>query len=194
MKKISIPLFLSLLLFLLSACSEASGTSARLPEASGTDETIFQGKVLSVQDGSLLLGGTTETDGEVYRLSLEGLELEGIENASEIQAGALIEVTFDGFLSETWPAGFSNPQRLAVTGQEEDLTGFYLQIIADLLQRDAGLNEGIHQLAFDLNAAENLSAAEKNALIWLAGEAWGVESFAATLEELQEQGRIDLKV
>ena len=77
------------------------------------------------------------------------------------------------------------------TGTAYDLCGLYLQVLDDLWQKDPALNEDIAQAALDLSQAPgDLTEGEKAALVWRFGELHGVDAFAATFEELKEQGYI----
>ena len=62
---------------------------------------------------------------------------------------------------------------IQVVKEEDDLIGFYLDVIQDLFDTDPGLNDKIEMIAFDLSKADNLDEAEKDALIWMAGSMLG---------------------
>lgn len=119
-------------------------------------------------------------------------------DASVLEDGMAVEVAFNGFVAESFPAQFgevysvsawSRGQGKNPMGTEYDLCGLYLQVLDDLWQKDPGLNEDVSQIALDLSRAPGeLTEGEKLALVHRFGELHGVEAFAATFEELKEQG------
>ena len=119
-------------------------------------------------------------------------------DASVLEDGMAVEVAFNGFVAESFPAQFgevysvsawSRGQGKNPMGTAYDLCGLYLQVLDDLWQKDPGLNESVSQAALDLSRAPGeLTEGEKLALIHRFGELHGVEAFAATFEELKEQG------
>ena len=167
--------------------------------SAGEDSQIsaYKGKVVENTGGALLICGAEDNagSGELYHLSLDGLALSDAGGqsltAAAVEPGAIVEVGFDGMILETFPAGFSHPSSLRVLSQSDDLVGLYLEVIDDLYQTDEGLNEGIEIIALDLTDAENLSGAEKSALLYLVGNHAGVETREATCDGLVEEGLID---
>jgi len=136
----------------------------------------------------ILLGSAgDDTSGELYLLTLAGLEITG---ADEVKAGDLVALTYEGGVQETYPAGFAKPLKLDIQGTEDNLVGFYLQIIDDLFKEDEALNDGIETLVFDLNEASNLSAAERSAVLYVAGLLYQVETREGTYEQLCDEGAI----
>lgn len=119
-------------------------------------------------------------------------------DASVLEDGMAVDVAFNGFVAESFPARFGEVYSVSAwsrgrgrnpMGTEYDLCGLYLQVLDDLWQKDPGLNEDIPQAALDLSRAPGeLTEGEKAALVWRFGELHGVEAFAATFEELKEQG------
>lgn len=119
-------------------------------------------------------------------------------DASVLEDGMAVDVAFNGFVAESFPARFGEVYSVSAwsrgrgrnpLGSAYDLCGLYLQVLDDLWQRDPGLNEDVSQIALDLSRAPgDLTEGEKLALVWRFGELHGVEAFAATFEELKEQG------
>ena len=117
---------------------------------------------------------------------------------SVLEDGMPVEVAFNGFVAESFPArlgevdsvsAWSRGQGKNGAGTAYDLCGLYLQVLNDLWEKDPGLNEGVSQIALDLSKAPGeLTEGEKTALVHRFGELHGVEAFAATFEELKEQG------
>lgn len=115
-----------------------------------------------------------------------------------LEDGMAVDVAFNGFVAESFPAQFGEVYSVSAwsRGREKnpmgttyDLCGLYLQVLDDLWQKDPGLNENISIAGLDLSRAPGeLTEGEKAALVWRFGELHGVEVFAATFEELREQG------
>ena len=158
------------------------------------------------EEGNLLLADAVE-DGMyrgsgVYRLAVDEktlVYLDGeVADAGVLEDGMLVEVFTDGYMLETFPAQFGNVRYLAAYSQGSakspggtyyDLCGFYLKVLDDLWNEDAGLNEDITLAGLDLsNAPGNLTVGEKLALAWRFGELHGVWVVEGTMEEIREEG------
>lgn len=119
-------------------------------------------------------------------------------DASVLEDGMAVDVAFNGFVAESFPAQFGEVYSVSAwsrgrgrnpMGTTYDLCGLYLQVLDDLWRKDPGLNEDIPQAALDLSRAPGeLTEGEKAALVWRFGELHGVAAFAATFEELRDQG------
>lgn len=119
-------------------------------------------------------------------------------DASVLEDGMSVDVAFNGFVAESFPAQLGEVYSVSAwtrgrgrnpMGTTYDLCGLYLQVLDDLWQRDPGLNEDISQAALDLSRAPGeLTEGEQAALVWRFGELHGVDAFAATFDELEEQG------
>lgn len=221
MKKLNACIALTLLLCLLTACGSSTAPEAPESPASEPPQTTpvsAQDSLPSLaqdeapvrtlcriadgaEDGNLLLAALD--GGCVYRLPAENLTvtLDGQPaDPSVLEDGMPVEVAHNGLIQETFPAGFGEVYSIAAwsrgqgmngAGTTYDLCGLYLQVLEDLWEKDAGLNQDITQIAVDLsNAPGELSEAEKAAVIWRFGEKHGLESFAADFDELKEQGAI----
>ena len=221
MKKWSLFLSLYFCLCLLSACGGAlsaeqlapvgmeppaadPGASA-LSLAEDEEPTILTcrivdgaetGELLLAELGEGLYGGTG-----VYRLSLGDISvlLDGeAADASALEDGMTVGISFNGAVGETVPARFGEVYSVSgwSVGTEKnpggscyDLCGLYLQVLDDLWQKDAGLNENISLAGLDLSAAPGgLTDSEQAAVAWRFGELHGVEVLTGTFEELEEQG------
>jgi hypothetical protein len=109
---------------------------------------------------------------------------------SSLKAGALIRVEYDLVL-ESYP-GQIFPRTVQVMDEGEDMIGLYTSMLDAIWKVDVGLNPGNDgMLAIDIEEADNLTAGEKNALVWLAGSRFGIRSVASTFEKLEEEGYID---
>lgn len=196
MKKRLFALFLSLTLILaLAACSgvpfpdgqESPEGPSGLPEA----EDVLTGKIVKLDEGSFLFAGD-----DAYALYFVSSALDiysaGGEktDASALKAGQIVDVGYSGGVMESYPMQLGSPVYVQITGEGDDMVGFYRQVLGDLWEVDSGLNGSIDILAFDLTEVSNLTEGERSAFIWLAGGDYGVAGLAATFEELDEQGYI----
>lgn len=166
------------MLALLCGC-----TSGELPITN--DEPItkvkYEGKIVEITDDQCMILGK---DGLV--------NVSGDINASELKEGMQILIETDGTVNETYPMSIQSIGEIEVVKEEDNLIGFYLDVLKDLFDTDSGLNDKIEIAAFDLSQAVNLSEAEKDAFIWMAQQIVGCETRAATYDELVEEGLIDV--
>ncbi len=188
------------MVFALTACNDIPAQNGEGDPTGGEDDTagaIYYGKIVALDGDTMMLVATGESanSADVCRNSLSGLTITDNDGnamgTTELSPGMLVEVAFSGQIMETYPAQLDNPTTVKVVGQEADLVGFYLGVLNDLYEVDPGLNSDISILGFDLSEVENLSAAEKSALVWLMGEEKGLETVTGTFDELAENGYID---
>ena len=161
------------------------------PQHAGAD-TMTLRVVGDGEDGTLILAGETE----VYALPLEGVTLYldgGSVSASEIESGMSAEVWYTGGVQETYPAKFSQVVAVSFTRETDsgvyDLCGLYLQVLEDLWNKDAGLNDGAEIVSVDLSKAPGgLTAGEKAAVAYVFVQKHGVQGLTMTFDELCEEG------
>lgn len=176
------------------------------PSLAGDEEpTVLTCRVVDgAEDGNLLLaeldeglyGGTG-----VYRLNVKDVPVTLDGEAAEpsvLEDGMAVDVAFNGHVLESFPAQLGEVYSVSAWsrgrgrnggGTMFDLCGLYLQVLDDLWKKDPALNEDVSQIALDLSQAPGeLTEGEKLALVHRFGELHGVEAFAATFEELEEQG------
>lgn len=185
----------------------APADPAGVPPSLAEDEepTVLTCRVVDgAEDGNLLLaeldeglyGGTG-----VYRLNVKDVPVTLDGEAAEpsvLEDGMAVDVAFNGTVLESFPAQLGEVYSVSAWsrgrgrnggGTMFDLCGLYLQVLDDLWEKDKGLNENVSQIALDLSQAPGeLTEGEKLALVHRFGELHGVEAFAATFEELEEQG------
>lgn len=169
----------------------------------GTEPVVTAFRIVDgAEDGNLLLAKLCRCPGaDVCRLPLNGVSvtLDGESaDASALEDGMLVEVSFNGETLETYPAQLGEVYQVAgwSIGTEKnpggtcyDLCGLYLQVLDDLWNRDPALNENISLAGLDLSQAPgDLAESEKAAIAWRFGELHGVEVVTGTFEELKEQG------
>ena len=149
--------------------------------------------------GQLVLAGERASD--VYTLDMKDIKvfLDGKKSdASVLEDGMMAEILHNGWIQTTYPGTFSDVYEVRVysLGSEKnpggsyyDLCGLYLQVLEDLWNKDAGLNEEIQYISVDLtDAPGNLTNGEKAAIAWIFGGKHGVQALTLTSEELKEQG------
>ena len=133
-------------------------------------------------DGTLLLAGM-DGDPNIYTLTPE--------DDANLASGALVEVTYDGSILETWPAQFSGVTAVnTARGGFDDRCALYLQVLEDLWEVDSGLNGDLTYIGVDLSRT-SLSESEQAAVAWAFAGKHGGELLTGTWEELAEQGYID---
>ena len=192
MKKWSLFLTVYFCICLLAACGVAGSggvqpgsTPSNEEQASG--ETTQPAAVTTVcrvvsNDGPLLLAGA-DGDSAIYTLNLE--------DATNLAAGTLVEVTYDGSILETWPAQFSGVSAVeTAAGGFDDRCALYLQVLEDLWEVDSGLNGDVTYIGVDLSQT-SLSDSERAAVAWAFAGRHGGELVTGTWEELADQGYID---
>ena len=151
------------------------------------------------ETGQLVLAGERASD--VYTLDMKDIRvfLDGKKSdASVLEDGMMAEILHNGWIQTTYPGTFSDVYEVRVysLGSEKnpggsyyDLCGLYLQVLEDLWNKDAGLNEEIQYISVDLtDAPGNLTDGEKAAIAWIFGGKHGVQALTLTSEELKEQG------
>ena len=185
----------------------APADPAGVPPSLAEDEepTVLTCRVVDgAEDGNLLLaeldeglyGGTG-----VYRLNVKDVPVTLDGEAAEpsvLEDGMAVDVAFNGHVLESFPAQLGEVYSVSAWsrgrgrnggGTMFDLCGLYLQVLDDLWKKDPALNEDVSQIALDLSQAPGeLTEGEKLALVHRFGELHGVVAFAATFEELEEQG------
>jgi len=151
------------------------------------------------ETGQLVLAGERASD--VYTLDMKDIKvfLDGKKSdASVLEDGMMAEILHNGWIQTTYPGTFSDVYEVWVysLGSEKnpggsyyDLCGLYLEVLEDLWNKDAGLNEEIQYISVDLtDAPGNLTDGEKAAIAWIFGGKHGVQALTLTSEELKEQG------
>ena len=151
------------------------------------------------ETGQLVLAGERASD--VYTLDMKDIKvfLDGKKSdASVLEDGMMAEILHNGWIQTTYPGMFSDVYEVRVysLGSEKnpggsyyDLCGLYLEVLEDLWNKDAGLNEEIQYISVDLtDAPGNLTDGEKAAIAWIFGGKHGVQALTLTSEELKEKG------
>lgn len=180
-------LLLSVMIFI--ACSNNNVTSkgvSKLPKV----DAILTGEIVTINNNSVLL--TSETG--LFSFELEGkfFDEDGVIAESDIfKAGQIIDIGFSGIVLESYPAIPREIEYVAIETQKDDLIGLYLKVIEDLWKVDSGLNDDIDMIALDLTQASNLDPYQKEALRYIVGNEYQLQSILATYDELVKEGLID---
>ncbi len=196
MKRNLINFLVFLMVLTLVACSQ---TEAEPPGKDNPDdaEAILTAKVIDINGPSILLANMAEDAGtaDIYRISGDRIDVITDDgNKLDIKAlekGMLVDVLYDGTVQERFPMGLGGITGIYIKSQGDDIPGLYKAVIDDLYKTDPGLNGNIEMLAFNFTKSSNMTEAEKTALIYLIGEAYNIQTVAATYEELSEQGYIN---
>ena len=198
--------FILALCLLLTACAPAAETPESPARTEGPAAPADPAGVPPslAEDGNLLLaeldeglyGGTG-----VYRLNVKDVPVTLDGEAAEpsvLEDGMAVDVAFNGHVLESFPSQLGEVYSVSAWsrgrgrnggGTMFDLCGLSLQVLDDLWKKDPALNGDVSQIALDLSQAPGeLTEGEKTALVHRFGELHGVEAFAATFEELEEQG------
>lgn len=192
-----------LCLCLLASCAASSGNGTEELPAEENGESTVVCRVISQQDGTLLLAGTDEGTGlyqlhpEADVLTVDGKAFDPAEPGAyavfpgSSLVGAVASVRYDGGIQESWPMGFSGVTGVDISSKEgfDDLCGLYLQVLEDLWAVDAGLNGDLTMVGVDLSCTR-LSPGERSAVAYAFGVSHGVTAVEGTWEDLVEQGYI----
>lgn len=217
MKKWCLFLSLYFCICLLAACAggdvsagagaDSGGTPAEETRTGG--ETTEPGRVtetfrlVTVGDGddpASVLAGTDGGAGAVYTLdlfSVEDLTIEGYTQEEmdlldwSPMPGALVEVTWDGSVMESYPMRFGTVASVRILEDGfDDLCRLYLDVLNDLWEVDPSLNDGITELGVDLSGT-SLPESEQATVAYAFGSAHGLMAMEGTYQDFVDSGYID---
>ena len=179
----------------LTACNEQD-----LPLEETVDFTMPPGaaamtcRVMEEEDGSLLLAKADGGKADIFTTSCKDVQVKYQDPArTEIQAGDLVVIGFDGDIMETYPAQLGNVQEVWVWAEGFDDTAVLcLEVFEDLAEEDAALAQGAKIIGLDLSQTA-LSPAEQSAVALLLEWDTGLTVVQGTMEELGDQGYIDME-
>jgi hypothetical protein len=192
------------------AAAEGQGGVTCAGVQASSESAILSGTIAQVKEGgTFLLAGSSAH--ELYVAYPDsGLEVCGADGktggADSLRVGQRVDVAFNGAVEESYPAQITS-ERITVIEDGDDMVGLYLDILEALWNDDPALNpsgSGVHKsesgstavgkggnIAYDLTGLNNLTEGEKGALIWLNSERLGTGGFAATYDELVNDGYIE---
>ncbi|NLP16527.1 MAG: DUF3221 domain-containing protein [Clostridiales bacterium] len=149
---------------------------------------VFEAEVI-VSDDALLI--TPDKDTFEYsssdRISVALRDDDG--TVDSLKPGDRIKVTYNGIIAESYPAQIT-ADKIELIGRNYIIDGF-IALIDDIYQEDTALNDSIAMIAFDTTEWTMFSEIEKEIILAIAGEKYGLEILVGTFEELAEQGLID---
>lgn len=169
----------------------SSGQGVQMPEA------IMTVKIMNIDGSEFLAANMDEgaNSADIYKVKLEGIELldmsGGKTDIGGLKTGMLIDIAYDGAVMESFPMQLGGIKSVRIKEEGDDLACLYMKVISDLYEIDPGLNDRIQRMAFDLSKTSNLKETEKTALVYMAGNEFGLETLRGTFDELCEQGYID---
>lgn len=182
-----------------SADAQQTASESTAPQADGQGSSISLRIVDGAETGQLILAGESAWDVYVLDAREVPVYLDGKPaDVSALEDGMPAEISYNGNIEETYPAGLGGVTSVSVysqgTGKNPDasfydLCGLYLQVLNDLWEADRGLNDGIHYVSVDLSGAPGgLTEGEKAAVAWIFAGTHQVECLELSYEELREQG------
>ena len=199
-------LFLSLYFCacLLAACAGGApaeeSSAGEAPAEPGLVTETFRLVTAGDSGRPAVLAGVDGTSGDVYTLDMFGVEDVTLEGVSREEmalldwapaAGALVEVTWNGSVLESYPAQFGEVTAVRILEDGfDDQCRLYLDVLNDLWEVDPGLNEGITELGVDLSET-SLPESEQSAVAYAFGMEHGLMPVEGTYQELVEAGYID---
>lgn len=192
MKKL---LCLLTLCLLLTACNQRDlplEETAELIAPPGA--AVMTCRVMEDRDGTLLLAQVDGREFDVFTTSSRDVEVKfGDPARSSIQEGDLVEVVFDGGIMETYPAQLGSVLEVWVKAEGfDDSAMLYLDVFEDMVGEDSALAHDAEMIGLDLSATA-LSPAEQSAAALLLEWDTGLTVLKGTMEELTEQGYIDME-
>lgn len=176
--------------------SRNESNSGETKDNNSPENKIFNGVVLSNDSGLLI---APDKDSEEFKSSDKiAVNTNGADIYSEngekiaitdIKAGDLVEISYNGMIMESYPAQIScnSLQRK----EETTLIQAYLALIDDIYKEDPGLNGDISIIALDTTEMTNLTEAEKGRLLAKVGIQYGLEVKEGTFDSLSEEGLIN---
>ena len=193
MKRFSMMLLILIIAVSVVSCSQKPEES-RFGDSTDNFEAILNAKIMDIDGATILLASMAEDAGptDIYQVNVENTDIKAADGSdafvADLKRSMLVDIVFDGTIMESFPMQLGNIEKLIIKSQGEDIAGLYKKVIDDLFQVDPGLNDNISILAFDFTKVTNITEAEKSALIYIIGNTYKTEAFAATYDELYEQG------
>ena len=192
-----ITLALAVLMLLTPGCTarNASGPSPLKPSSGGRSSgEIYSAEIAGRFGDTLLLCAPDGAHDGLCTIDASVLDIYGEDGraltAGDLSVGMTVDVSFDGYYLEVWPAILSSPTQIRVTGRSDGLIGLYFQVILDLIEADEGLNNDIEFVSLDLTEAGPLSENQRQALLYLTTCELRCTGLLMTFEQLREEGYI----
>lgn len=123
---------------------------------------ISRAKIVDINENSVLLCGV-EHENSIYSLTTMGVD----ELPEDAIFGSIIDIYFDGYVMESYPAQISNIDKIEVVEQEFDIVGLFIELIKDLYYKNDYLIE-TNEIGLALVTDEVLTKGEEYALLYMA--------------------------
>ena len=151
-------------------------------------------RVMEEEDGNLLLAKVDGGKAALFTTSCKDVQVKYQDpTRTEIQAGDLVVIGFDGDIMETYPAQLGEVEAVWVQAEGfDDTAALCLEVFEDLAEEDAALAHGAKIIGLDLSQTA-LSPAEQSAVALLLEWDTGLTVVQGTMEELGDQGYIDME-
>lgn len=151
-------------------------------------------RVMEEENGNLFLAKVDGGKADLFTTSCKDVQVKYQDPArTEIQAGDLVVIGFDGDIMETYPAQLGEVESVWVQAEGfDDTASLYLEVFADMAEEDAALAHGATTIGLDLSQTA-LSPVEQSAVALLLEWDTGLTVVQGTMEELGDQGYIDME-
>ena len=151
-------------------------------------------RVMEEEEGTLLLAKVDGGKADLFTASCKDVQVKYQDpTRTEIQAGDLVVIGFDGDIMETYPARLGEVEAVWVQAEGfDDTAALCLEVFEDLAEEDAALAHDAQMIGLDLSQTA-LSPAEQSAAALLLEWDTGLTVLEGTWEELVEQGYIDME-
>ena len=151
-------------------------------------------RVMEEENGNLFLAKVDGGKADLFTTSCKDVQVKYQDPArTEIQAGDLVVIGFDGDIMETYPAQLGEVEAVWVQAEGfDDTASLYLEVFADMAEEDAALAHGATTIGLDLSQTA-LSPVEQSAVALLLEWDTGLTVVQGTMEELGDQGYIDME-
>ncbi|MBE6883564.1 MAG: hypothetical protein E7487_03050 [Ruminococcaceae bacterium] len=177
----------------LSGCSNTCSLPADPPQ----NRESYIGEIAQLWESTALICGCDETasSGELYTVALSSPKLVGADGKAitqeDLKPGMKVQIFYTGGIQETWPAGFTSVEKIAVMEEGTDLLSMYSDVLKEIYICSEGLNKDINLIALDLTKTINLTDAQKSALSYMAWNEFDLDTVLSTSEQLCKQGLIN---
>lgn len=132
-----------------------------------TEEVIASAKIVDISDTSVLICPTQESH------SIYGLIFMSNENLPETaRVGDIIDIYFDGFLLESYPAQINNTNKIEVVSNDNDVIGLLLEPMIELYNKNVEIHN-IQSIGVNTKSIEEIFKNDKEAFMYMVD--WKVD-------------------
>lgn len=182
--------------------SEATGSTPR-PAVTGTFEDYLASsgftmtaRIVEVDDTRLLIARIDENSSshDIFTINVKDVPIfltDGTVALPQVlDTDMIIEIAYDGGIMESYPGQF-HADAIRISAIEASLIDMYMDVIEDFYEEDPALNADITMIGVNFSQLQNLTETEKNALIYLIEQEYGLPVVSGTFQELCDAGYID---